>query len=265
LLTVSACVTDPNTGERKVSRAAIGGGAGALGGLLVGSIIGGGTARVLGAGIGGIAGAAIGAQKDKQIRELREETAGSGIDVSESDDGRSILVNLPEGVTFDTASYTLKPQFRQTLDRVADNLERYPDSLVDVYGHTDAVGSEAYNQTLSENRAQTVASYLTTQGVASARLRSQGFGETMPIADNGTEEGRARNRRVEIKIVPISQDDVRAAHGGYRGRDDDRGQDEDRARDEGSSRNDDRSRGEDRSRDDDRGRNQDDGRPYEPT
>jgi outer membrane protein OmpA-like peptidoglycan-associated protein len=214
LVTVSGCVTDPNTGEQKASRTAIGAGAGALGGLLIGSIIGGSTARVLGAGIGGIAGAAIGAQKDKQIRELREQTAGSGIDVSEADNGRSILVNLPEGVTFDVGSYTLRPEFRRTLDRVADNLAQYPNSLIDVYGHTDSTGSETYNQTLSENRAGTVANYLTTQGVNPARVRSRGFGETMPIADNATLEGRARNRRVEIKIIPISQDEVRAAHGG---------------------------------------------------
>jgi len=216
LLTVSGCVTDPNTGERKVSRTAIGGGAGALGGLLIGSLIGGSTARILGAGIGGVAGAAIGYQKDKQIRELREQTAGSGIDVSETDNGKAILVNLPEGVTFDVGSYTLKPQFRETLDKVADNLKTYPDSLIDVYGHTDSTGSDAFNQTLSQNRAQTVANYLTMQGISPSRIRSQGFGETMPVADNATDTGRARNRRVEIKIIPVSQDDVRAAHGSGR-------------------------------------------------
>jgi outer membrane protein OmpA-like peptidoglycan-associated protein len=217
LMAVSGCVTDPNTGEQKASRTAIGAGAGALGGLLLGSIIGGSTARVLGAGIGGVAGAAIGAQKDKQIRQLREETAGSGVDVSEADNGRSILLNLPEGVTFDVGSSTLRPEFRRTLDRVADNLAQYPDSLIDVYGHTDSTGSDAFNQNLSENRAATVANYLTTQGVNPSRLRSRGFGETMPIADNASDQGRARNRRVEIKIIPVSQDDVRAAHGGGRG------------------------------------------------
>ena len=211
LVSVSACVTDPNTGEQKVSRTALGGGAGALGGLLIGSLIGGSTARILGAGIGGVAGAALGYQKDKQIRELREYTAGTGVDVTEADDGQSILVNLPEGVTFDVGSYTLKPQFRTTLDKVADSLKQYPNSLVDVYGHTDSTGSSDYNQTLSENRATTVAGYLQTQGITSSRLRSQGFGETMPVADNSSEDGRARNRRVEIKIVPISEDEVRAA------------------------------------------------------
>ena len=213
LVSLSACVTDPNTGEQKVSRTAIGGGVGALGGLLLGGLIGGGTGRILGAGIGGIAGAAVGYTMDKQIKQLKEQTAGSGVDVTPTDNGQAILVNLPEGVTFDVGSYTLRPDFRATLDKVADSLKQYPNSLIDVYGHTDSTGSEAYNQTLSENRARTVANYLTMQGVAPARIRSQGFGETMPVADNTTEEGRRKNRRVEIKIVPVTTDDVARAKG----------------------------------------------------
>ena len=201
LLTVSGCVTDPNTGERKVSRTAIGGGAGALAGLLLGGLIGGGTGRIIGAGIGGIAGAAYGYTLDKQIKELKEQTAGSGVDVTPVDNGQAILVNLPEGVTFDVASYSLKPEFRATLDKVADSLKQYPDSLIDVYGHTDSTGSDAYNQTLSENRARTVANYLQMQGVNPSRIRSQGYGETMPVADNTTEAGRAKNRRMEFTVL----------------------------------------------------------------
>jgi outer membrane protein OmpA-like peptidoglycan-associated protein len=211
LVAVSGCVTDPNTGERKVSRTAIGGGAGALAGLLLGGLIGGGTGRIIGAGIGGIAGGAIGYTMDKQIRELREKTAGSGVDITPTDNGQAILVNLPEGVTFDVASAALQPAFRPTLDQIAQNLGQYPNSLIDVYGHTDSTGSDAYNQTLSESRARTVANYLSTQGVSAARIRSQGFGETLPVADNATEDGRRKNRRVEIKIVPISQEQVQAA------------------------------------------------------
>jgi len=214
LVSLSACVTDPNTGERKVSRTAIGGGVGALGGMLLGGLIGGGTGRIIGAGIGGIAGAAYGSTIDKQIKELKEQTAGSGVDVTPVDNGQAILVNLPEGVTFDVASYSLKPEFRATLDKVADSLKQYPNSLIDVYGHTDSTGSDAYNQTLSENRARTVANYLQMQGVSPSRIRSQGYGETMPVADNATEEGRRKNRRVEIKIVPVTQDDVARARGG---------------------------------------------------
>ena len=214
LVMVSGCVTDPNTGEQKVSRTAIGAGGGALAGLLLGGLIGGGTGRIVGAGIGGIAGAAVGYQMDRQIKELREQTAGSGIDVSETDNGQAILVNLPDNVTFDVDSATLRPAFRTTLDQVGQSLKQYPDSLIDVYGHTDSTGSDSYNQTLSERRASTVANYLVSQGVSAARIRSQGFGEMMPIDSNDTVEGRARNRRVEIKIVPITQEQVQAARSG---------------------------------------------------
>ena len=211
LLATAGCVTDPNTGEKKISRTAIGGVGGVVVGGLLGGLIGGKTGRIVGAGIGGVAGAAVGYTMDKQIKELKEQTAGSGVDVTETDNGQAILVNLPDGVTFDVGSVTLKPAFRETLDRVADSLIQYPDSLVDVYGHTDSTGSDAFNQTLSENRARTVMNYLVSKGVPAARLRSQGFGETMPVADNATAEGRAKNRRVEIKIVPVTQEDVAAA------------------------------------------------------
>lgn len=214
LLTVSACVTDPNTGDRKASRTAIGAGGGALAGLLLGGLIGGGTGRIIGAGIGGIAGGAIGATMDRQIKELRESTSGSGIDVSTTDNGQAILLNLPDGVTFNVGSAVLLPEFRSHLDTVAQSLHQYPDSLVDVYGYTDSTGSAAFNQTLSEERARTVVNYLTTRGVSANRLRSQGFGATMPIATNDTAEGRQRNRRVEIKIVPISREQVQAARTG---------------------------------------------------
>ncbi|WCT77389.1 OmpA family protein [Novosphingobium humi] len=213
LLATSGCVTDPNTGQQKVSRTAIGAGAGALGGMLLGGLIGGGTGRIIGAGIGGVAGGAIGYERDKQIKQLREQTAGTGVDIRPSDDGRSIMLSLPDGVTFDTGSYMLQPHFRPTLDKIAQSLKDYPNSLIDVYGHTDSTGSAQLNQTLSENRARTVGDYLSMQGVSQARIRTQGYGATMPVADNATPEGRAKNRRVEIKIVPITQEQVNAARG----------------------------------------------------
>jgi outer membrane protein OmpA-like peptidoglycan-associated protein len=209
LVSLSACVTDPNTGERKISRTAIGGAGGALAGYLLGGLIGGKTARIVGAGIGGVAGGAIGYQMDEQIRELREQTAGSGVDVTS--DGQSILVNLPNGVTFPVDSYTIQPGFRGTLDDIAASLQRFPNSLIDVYGHTDSTGSYEYNQSLSERRARAVADYLAARGISGGRIQSQGFGETQPVASNDTEQGRAANRRVEIKIVPISQEEVEAA------------------------------------------------------
>jgi len=211
LMTTAGCVTDPNTGQKKASRTVIGGAGGAVVGGLLGELIGGKTGRILGAGIGGIAGGVVGNKMDQQIKQLKEQTAGSGIDVTPTDNGRAILVNLPDGVTFDVGSYTLRLEFRATLDQIAQSLLEYPNSLVDVYGHTDSTGSDSYNQILSENRARTVMNYLISQGIPAARLRSQGFGETMPVASNDTYEGRAKNRRVEIKIVPVTQEDVQAA------------------------------------------------------
>ncbi|MXP10950.1 OmpA family protein [Pseudoblastomonas halimionae] len=208
LVTVG-CVTDPNTGEKTWSRTAGLGAGGALAGYLLGGLIGGKTARIVGAGIGGVAGGVVGYKMDQQIKELKEQTAGSGVDVTS--DGESILVNLPDGVTFDVGSSTLKPSFRNTLDNVAQSMIEYPNSLIDVYGHTDSTGSDSFNQALSERRAKAVADYLIARGVDSRRIMTQGFGETQPVADNGTEAGRQRNRRVEIKIIPITEDDVSEA------------------------------------------------------
>lgn len=206
----SACVTDPVTGEQRISKAAIGGLGGAFGGYLLGDIVGGRrdrTEKIVGAGIGALAGAGIGAYMDRQERELRERTAGTGVEVVRR--GDELVLDMPSGITFDFDSSTVRPEFRSTLDQVADTLRRYEQTYVDVYGHTDSVGSDAYNQTLSERRAGAVASYLITRGVQSARLATRGFGESEPIASNETEEGRAQNRRVEIKLVPITEDDVR--------------------------------------------------------
>jgi outer membrane protein OmpA-like peptidoglycan-associated protein len=208
LVAVSACVTDPNTGERKVSRTAIGGVGGAGLGYLLGGLIGGKTARIVGAGIGGVAGGVVGYQMDKQIKELKEDTAGSGIDVTQEGDG--ILLNLPD-VTFAVNSTEISPSFQAALDNVAQSMTKYPDSLIDVYGHTDSTGSDAYNLDLSKRRADSVARYLIMRGVSSARIQTQGMGKNYPVADNTTPEGRAKNRRVEIKITPVTKDEAAAA------------------------------------------------------
>ncbi|HEU4651139.1 MAG TPA: OmpA family protein [Croceibacterium sp.] len=210
LLGLSACVTDPNTGERKVSRTAIGGVGGAGLGYLLGDLIGGKSARIIGAGIGGIAGTVIGNQMDQQIRELDEATEGTGVDVTKTPDGESILVNLPD-VTFATDSAVISPSFRAALDEVANSLIKYPNSLVDVMGHTDSSGSEEHNQALSERRAQSVADYLVSRGVPRNRIATMGFGELHPRVENDTPANMALNRRVEIRITPISQEDAAAA------------------------------------------------------
>ncbi len=211
LLTVSACVTDPNTGERKVSRTVLGGVGGAVVGGLLGGVIGGKTGRIIGAVGGAAAGGYVGYRMDQQIKELREQTAGSGVDVTEVDGGEAIMVNLPDGVTFTTGSYTISPGFRTLLDRVSVSLTQYPNSLVDVYGHTDTVGSSDSNQRLSEQRAQAVANYMISRGVSSSRIRWMGFGETQLKVSTGDNVNEAMNRRVEIKIIPFDEQDVQAA------------------------------------------------------
>ena len=205
----AACVTDPVTGERRVSKAAIGGGVGVLGGYLLGDLVGGRndrTEKIVGAGIGGLAGAGIGAYMDRQEQELRRRTAGTDIRVIRQ--GDDLVLNMPSNVTFATNEASIQPQFRATLDQVADVLKQYNQTYIDVYGHTDSTGSDAYNLALSQRRAASVADYLSARGVQSARLGTRGFGETQPVADNESEEGKAANRRVEIKLVPITQQDV---------------------------------------------------------
>ena len=202
----SACVTDPETGERRISKAAIGGVGGVVGGYLLGDLVGGRndrTEKLLGAGIGGLAGAGIGAYMDRQERELRARTAGSDVQVIRQ--GDELVLNMPSGITFAYDDATVQPQFRPTLDQVADVLAQYNQTLVDVYGHTDSTGSDAYNQTLSQRRATSVADYLSSRGVQPARLGTKGYGESEPVASNATEDGRAANRRVEIKIVPVTR------------------------------------------------------------
>jgi outer membrane protein OmpA-like peptidoglycan-associated protein len=210
LLFTTACTTDPQTGERRVSKAAIGGIGGALGGYLLGDLVGGRhdrTEKILGAGIGAVAGAGIGSYMDAQERKLREETAGSGVDVVR--DGDSLLLRMPSGITFAHDSSSIEPQFQPTLNQVTSTLAEYPKTYIDVYGHTDSDGSDEYNQALSERRAQSVAGYLNSHGVQSARMATRGYGETQPIATNATAEGKAANRRVEIKIVPVTEQDLR--------------------------------------------------------
>ena len=112
---------------------------------------------------------------------------------------------MPAGITFPVDSYALQPAVQGTLNQVAQTLASYNQTYIDVLGHTDSTGSDAYNQTLSQRRAQSVADYLSSRGVARARMGIRGYGETQPIASNDTEAGRAQNRRVEIKVVPVTQ------------------------------------------------------------
>ena len=151
---------------------------------------------------GALAGGAVGAYQDRQEAELRRELAGSGVDVVRQ--GDNITLNMPGNITFAFDSSNLQPQFYPVLDNVADTLNNYNQTVIEVAGHTDSVGDAAYNQNLSVQRAQSVANYLSGRGVMQQRMIVTGAGETRPIASNDTEAGRAQNRRVEITIVPVS-------------------------------------------------------------
>ena len=205
ILPLSACVTDPETGNRTISKAAIGGIGGALGGYLLGDLVGGRqdrTEKILGAGIGAVAGAGVGYYMDEQERKLRQQTAGTGINIIR--DGDNLVLDMPSEITFGVDSANIDPSFRSTLDQVASTLIQYEKTYVDVLGHTDSTGSDAYNQALSERRASSVADYLSSRGVQSARLATRGYGESQPKASNLDAAGRSANRRVEIRLVPVT-------------------------------------------------------------
>ena len=198
------CTTDPYTGQQKISNTAGGAALGAAAGAGLGLLAGGDDRKnaLIGAGIGALAGGGIGLYMDKQEAELRAQLQGTGVSVTRN--GNQIILNMPSNITFDTDQDAVKPQFYSTLNSVALVLQKFNQTLVDVYGHTDSTGSDSYNQALSQRRASSVASYLTSHGVDSRRFYVTGLGETRPIADNGSESGRALNRRVEIQLSPIT-------------------------------------------------------------
>lgn len=207
LFVFSACSTvNPYTEEKQTSKLAIGAGIGAASGAVIGLITADSKNRqrnaLIGAGVGALAGGGIGYYMDVQEAKLRQRLRNSGVSVTRV--GDQIMLNMPGNVTFDTNRAEINAGFYDVLNSVAVVLKEYEKTTVDVIGHTDSVGSEAYNQRLSENRARSVAEYLSGQGVMSARLLIAGMGEAQPIAANSTPEGRAQNRRVNIQIAPIT-------------------------------------------------------------
>lgn len=197
---------DQQTEQEGMSRTQKGGLIGAAVGAVAGLLTGGDATErrqraLIGAGVGGLTGAAIGNYQDRQERALRERMAGTGVDVVRQ--GDNITLNMPGNVTFAFDDATLQPQFYPVLDDVARTLTEYNQTIVEVAGHTDSVGTDAYNNDLSMRRAQSVSNYLQGRGVMSQRLITVGAGESRPIASNDTEQGRAQNRRVEITLVPV--------------------------------------------------------------
>lgn len=200
LATLAGCTTvNPYTGQTQTAKSTWGTALGAATGALIGS-----TQSSKGALIGAAAGAAVGGgvgyYLDVQAAELRAELASTGVQVIETQD--SIRLVMPGNITFKTDSADINSSFYPVLNSVVKVLNKYSNSTVMVSGHTDSTGSADYNLNLSKNRAQSVASYLQGQGVKASRFEVLGMGSSNPIASNSTADGRAQNRRTEIKIVP---------------------------------------------------------------
>ncbi|QDH74505.1 OmpA family protein [Brevundimonas sp. M20] len=208
LLGAAACTTtDPYSSTPRRNNTGTGVIAGALGGALLGYLTNtsnseeGRKNALIGAGIGALGGAAVGQYMDRQQRALEAELSGTGVGVARQ--GDNLILRMPSDVTFATNQSNIDPRFVATLDDVARVLQEYDRSLVDVIGHTDSSGGDAINQPLSERRASSVAGYLIDRGVLRERLYVAGVSSRNPIADNGTPQGRAQNRRVEILIRPF--------------------------------------------------------------
>jgi len=209
VIAVGACTTtDPYTGQEVRSNTRTGAVYGALGGAVLGYLTNtnkseqGRKNALIGAGVGALGGAAVGQYMDRQQEEMRRRLAGTGVGVERQ--GDNIILNMPSDVTFAVDQSDVQQRFYGTLDTVAATLNQYPQTLVDVIGHADSTGADAYNQTLSERRANSVASYLISRGLLQDRLFVAGRGETSPIASNATPEGRAQNRRVEVIVRPFT-------------------------------------------------------------
>jgi len=179
---------------------------GATGGAVIGGVIGnnvgeGNTAlgAIIGGVVGGAAGAYIGNRMDEQAKQIEEEIPGA--EVERVGEGINVTFDETSGVFFDTEKYNINAQSGEALNRLANIFKEYPDSNILIEGHTDSTGADAYNLTLSKNRAQAVTDYLRNKGVSSGRMNTKWYGETQPKYDNSTVEGRAKNRRVELAIV----------------------------------------------------------------
>lgn len=208
IIVLAGCTTlDPYTREERTSNATRGAAIGAAAGVVAGLISGDDAVErrqraVLLAGVGALTGGAVGYYMDRQEMRLRRELEGSGVSVTRS--GDHITLNMPGNVTFATDSADLDAQFFDVLNSVGKVVNEFEKTIVEVAGHTDSTGSDAYNQGLSQRRAASVADYLVGREVLGDRIITIGVGENHPVADNATVDGRQLNRRVELTLVPIT-------------------------------------------------------------
>jgi len=195
----AGCAAPQTKQEKGTTYGAAGG---AVTGAVLGQAIGGDTkGTLIGAAVGGVGGSAVGKRMDEQEREMREALAASEA-AAVSREGNLLAVTFKGDVTFDTNSTEIRPGLYAEITRVARILKQYPDTLVRVEGHTDSVGTDAYNIDLSMRRANSVRTLLVREGVSGDRMQAVGYGESTPVATNDTGAGRQMNRRVEIKIAP---------------------------------------------------------------
>ena len=192
---ISGCA---NMSEREQGTAK-GAGIGAVAGAVLSSVTGGnaGTGAVIGGALGAVGGNLWSKRMEDRRTAMERATRGTGVEVSRTADNK-LKLNVPNDVSFSTNSAAIKPELRGVLDPFASSLHDDPNARIEIIGHTDSTGSEAVNNPLSEERAQSVRDYLAARGVAASRIQTAGRGEREPVADNGTDAGRARNRRVEI-------------------------------------------------------------------
>ncbi|SFS33936.1 OmpA family protein [Lutibacter maritimus] len=220
-LTVVINLTSCNA-TKNANNAQKGGVIGATGGAILGAIIGNNTGKkgnggelgaVIGGVVGGTAGVLIGKKMDKQAQQIEEEIPGATVE--RIDDGIVVTFDENSGVFFETNKYNINAESDMLLTKLANILKEYPDTNVLVVGHTDSSGADAYNMTLSRNRAQSVTNFFTSKGLSSNRFVTKWFGEEQPIADNTTAEGRAKNRRVNLAIIPNEKmkEDAKAESG----------------------------------------------------
>lgn len=203
---ITACTTvDPYSGESKTSNATKGATIGAVAGAVIGAASASDKDRKKGAVTGAVAGGAIGGgigyYMDRQEAVLREKLQGSGVQVKR--EGDTIQLIMPGNITFSTSKYDIKTNFFDVLDSVSLVLKEFDKTAIKVSGHTDSTGGASFNQTLSEQRAESVASYLISQQIKAGRVQASGYGPRYPIASNNTAEGRQANRRVELELLPL--------------------------------------------------------------
>lgn len=189
-----------NMSERQKGTAQ-GAGIGAVGGAVISAATGGkaGTGAVIGGAVGAVAGNLWSKRQEDRRKQMEQATAGTGVDVTRTPDNQ-LKLNVPNDVSFDVNSAAIKPQLRGVLDSFASSLQGDPRAEVTIIGHTDSTGSDAINNPLSLDRAQSVRDYLSARGVAASRIQTAGRGSREPVASNANDSGRAQNRRVEIFI-----------------------------------------------------------------